>query len=502
MGEAADQQSGDASSIASSHALEAIVTLGGIQALTMLAGLARTKVLALLLGPGGLGMVSVIDQLVSLITQIGSLSLPFAALKFLSRDGVEEREQFARSYRALVLALLAATASAAGVALVLAAVRPQLLGSDLGPYRAPLVAALLGVPALAAFPMLRNVLASLVRYRESGAFAFGNAVALVATTYVGVRVGGLTGMYLGNLLVGVLSTVAIAIYLWRAYGLRLRVRGESPVKVLRAHPGLVAFSTSMYVLAFTSPTTYLVSRLVVLSHQGMVAVGLLSAAYGVGLALRVVLTQANQQFLTPLVNRRIGVEARAVAVSEYLRVLMVILVAGGMAVVLFPRLWVTLLYSHRFAEAAGYLFAFVMSEIILLVAGVYTALLIGYDDLRGFVALTVVSNLVTIGLTILIVPRLGPFGVGLAFLAGNGVMMVLSMARLATRHAARAAGQAMKYVVAALALLGAAGWWATDPHGPPVAWRIVAYVLGSGAFLGLLNPQERRWMLTPWRRRG
>ena len=57
--------------------LQAIVALGGIQALTMLAGLARTKVLAVLLGPAGVGIASVIDQVESLVAQLGSLSIPF-----------------------------------------------------------------------------------------------------------------------------------------------------------------------------------------------------------------------------------------------------------------------------------------------------------------------------------------------------------------------------------------------------------------------------------------
>jgi PST family polysaccharide transporter len=501
LGAPGDRERGEAPSILTSGALEAIITLGGIQMLTMLASLARTKVLALLLGPSGVGIVSVIDQVVSQIMQIGSLSLPFAALKFLSRDGVEERAAFARTYRALVLALLASTATATVVALLLAVVQPRLLGSDLGPYRVPLIVGLLGIPALAVIPMLRNVLASLVRYKASAIFAFGNAAALVVTTYVGVRMGGLTGMYFGNLLVGVLSAIAIAAYLWRRLALPIALKGEAPWKVLRQHSGILAFSASMYILAFTSPTAYLISRLVVLSHQGIAAVGLLASAYGVGLALRVVLSQANQQFLTPLVNRRLGVEERAVAVGEYLRVLMVILVGGGLITVLFPHTWLVLLYSARFGAAATYLFTFVLSEIVLLVAGVYNALLIGYDDLWGFVTLAVVSNFVTIGLTFALVPKLGPLGVGLAFLVGNAVMMGLCLWRLASRHEARSAGRSLKYVVAAITLLGVAGVWVTSAHPPAIAWRIVAYLAGAGAFLGLLTADERRWMLRPWRRR-
>ncbi|HEV2131086.1 MAG TPA: hypothetical protein VGR27_08285, partial [Longimicrobiaceae bacterium] len=78
--------------------LQAILALGGIQALTMAAGLARTKILALLLGPAGLGIVGVIDQTISLVTHLGSLSFPFAAVTFLSRRRGEGGQGFARLY--------------------------------------------------------------------------------------------------------------------------------------------------------------------------------------------------------------------------------------------------------------------------------------------------------------------------------------------------------------------------------------------------------------------
>ena len=64
----------DTASPPSFRPLQAIVALGGIQALTMLAGLARTKVLAVLLGPAGVGVASVVDQVVSLVAQLGAKS--------------------------------------------------------------------------------------------------------------------------------------------------------------------------------------------------------------------------------------------------------------------------------------------------------------------------------------------------------------------------------------------------------------------------------------------
>src|SRR5215211_8549786 len=93
--------------------LQAIVALGSIQALTMLAGLARTKVLAVLLGPAGVGVASVIDQVVSLVAQLGSLSIPFVGLKFLARARDGTNDDTRRIYDALVMLLVIASIAAA-----------------------------------------------------------------------------------------------------------------------------------------------------------------------------------------------------------------------------------------------------------------------------------------------------------------------------------------------------------------------------------------------------
>ena len=63
--------------------LKPLLTISGLQVATMIVLLLRTKVLAVLLGPDAVGLMAVIDKLVAVIVQTASLSLPFAALRFL-----------------------------------------------------------------------------------------------------------------------------------------------------------------------------------------------------------------------------------------------------------------------------------------------------------------------------------------------------------------------------------------------------------------------------------
>lgn len=483
--------------------LQAILTLGGIQALTMAAGLARTKVLALLLGPGGLGIAGVIDQTVALVTHLGSLSFPFAALTFLSRRRGEDVESFSRLYLAFFQALLAASLLASALAVGIALWRTSLISAELAPYRLALVAGLAGAPALAAAAFLRSVLAAVERHRQAALFALLGGLALIGTSYAGVVLGGLTGLYLGNLVVAVVTVPLIVRYLRRsgdvAHG-RLTGVGESALAVLRREPGLVGFCATIHLLSLVSPLAYLVARVAVLEHHGAVEAGLFYAGYGLAIAVRSVLGQANLLYLTPILNRPTAKAERAAAAAEYLRVLVAILMVGALAIVLFPREWVLVLYSPRFAAAAGLVAAFILSEAILLLASVYQMLLIGYDDVRAHALIAVAGQVVLAALSLLWVPALGALGVGLAFIAGHALILVLLLARLRQRHHAQALTRPLGLLLAALATLGAAGWW-TAATTPAVGWKLLLYPLLAGGFLLLLTPAERRWLLAPWRRR-
>src|SRR4030095_4611457 len=389
-------QAVDSAPAPSFRPLQALLALGGIQALTMLAGLARTKVLALLLGPAGVGVASVVDQVVSLVAQLGSLSIPFVALKFLSRTRDESADETRRVYDALVLLLVLASVTSAAIATTVAAVWPSTFGDGLAPYRSALIVALLGVPPFSFFP----------------------AVLRFAGAAIGVTSGGLVGLYVANAIVLVITVAGMQWYLGRSLGLRLssRTSATDAVVALRSQPGLTSFAGSMYVLALTSPLAYLFARSILLSTHGAIEAGLVGARYGIGVSIRLVLNQANGLYLTPLVNRNTPKTERIAAVAEYLRILIVLVVLSTLVCVLFPAQWIALLYSSRFGGAVSLVAVFVLAEAVLLVAGVYQALLIGFDDIFGFLVCTVAGQLLTIVLAQWLVASDGGAGVGIAFL--------------------------------------------------------------------------------------
>ncbi len=483
--------------------LQAIVALGSIQALTMLAGLSRTKVLAVVLGPAGVGVASVIDQIVSLVAQLGSLSIPFIGLKFLARARDGAVDETRRIYDALVMLLVMASIAAAAIATGIATIQPSLFGDGLSPYRWAIIVALIGVPPFAIAPLLRNAMAALERHREAAIATFIGAVLTVASAAIGVTASGLVGLYVANALVLVVMVVGMQWYLGRSLGLGFStdLSVGSAVRALRSQPGLLKFAASMYVLALTSPLAYLLARSMLLSAHGAIEAGLVAAAYGLGVSIRLVLTQANALYLTPLVSRNSPKAEKTTAVAEYLRILIVLVVLSTLIIVIFPAQWLTLLYSARFLDAIPLVTVFVLAEAMLLVAGVYQALLIGFDDLAGFLVCTVVGQLITIVLARALVAPEGGIGVGVAFLVGNSVILVASATRLLRAHGARQVFVPLAPLVIALFAIGAAGWWIPRANGPAAVWRVGAYAAVCAVAFLVLRPDERRWILRPWQAR-
>jgi PST family polysaccharide transporter len=490
----------EAAAAPSFRPLQAIVALGGIQALTMAAGLARTKVLAHLLGPAGVGVASVIDQVVSLIAQVGSLSIPFVALKFLSRTRDVSRDETRRIYDALFLILLIASMASATIGGVVAFVRPAWFGEGLAPYRVVMLAAVVTVPPFALAPLLRNAMAAFAKHRESAFAAFFGAVLTFVGAYVGVTLGGLAGLYIANALVLVVTVVAMQRYLSGALGLNLsiHVRASAATTTLLNQQGLFGFASAMYVLAFTSPFAYLTARSILLSSHGAIEAGLVAAAYGIAVSVRLVLTQANSLYLTPLLNRNTPKPERIAVVAEYLRVLIVIVAISTLAIVLFPSQWLALLYSSEFLGAVSLVTIFVLAEAILLIVGVYQMLLIGFDDISGHLVATVGGQFVTIALARWLVEPKGGMGVGMAFMMGNVVMLTGTAIRLLQAHDARRVLAPLLPLILALGVAVAAGWWVAGNTPPGVVLRLVAFAVTSGVALLLLRSDERRWLLRPW----
>jgi O-antigen/teichoic acid export membrane protein len=479
--------------------LRIIATIGAIQVLAICVTLVRSKILAVTLGPEGVGVTGLIDQVVQLVNYISAFSLPFISVKFLSRAHSTGPEAFRRTYSNFLQMLLILTTSGAAIGSAVVFYRPELLGTELAGYRAFLIPALLCVPAMALHGLFTNVLAAAQRPKQSGLLALFIAIAMVTTTYVGINAGGILGLYWGNLVACATIVAAVLVYFRSSLHLPFLDRTQSILRELHDSPGIITFAAIIYLSSCSLSLALLVGRYTILSNFGEAQTGLLQSVLALSGAINLVLNPANGLYLTPMLNRDLPRATKIAAALEFQRKLLLVMVAVAMGMVLFPQWILSILYSPSFVQGSGVLFLFVAAQCLTQLAGVHQALLIGLDDLKTYGLVMVVSYLVLGALSWLLGSRLGMPGVALAALASAGSIFMLTFWRLARRFGLELPARSrwsIIYGLLALLVVGAV-FRDQDPGSVLVIFaKLAIFTSFAGSLLLFLNPDERHALFT------
>src|SRR5258708_25882810 len=361
-----------------------LVTIGLLQILTMLVQLVKTKALALLLGPESVGVMAVIDKLLAVIIQTVSLSLPFAAVRFLPALWTKDPLAFRDRYLRMRNVLIVVTGAALIGALLVTLVRPITWGAQLLPYRTVLLCALGSLPVLAFVPFLQNAVAGRLEQNRSMLVALGHAVVL-AVAAAGILWKGLSGYYLAYAVLGLVFITAVS-----------RMAGRMPRGASPRAPGprfplalpreMWRFSAALLSLTFITPYAALFVHYRVLRDYGAGTAGWMQAAIGIGLAVRGVLGSAHPAFLTPNVNREGGPADRFAWANAFQATFCFLAGVALPPLLLFPQIAVRLLYSKAFQSGAAFVPVFVLTDCAILLTCTYLTFVIPLDELGFHVA--------------------------------------------------------------------------------------------------------------------
>jgi len=195
-----------------------------------------------------------------------------------------------------------------------------------------------------------------------------------------------------------------------------------------------------------------------LDNLGVATAGILQAAIGISLGINVVLNPLNGLLLTPLVNRRLADSRKLQETQQFQKKLLLAIAIVALPPILFPDLMVLALYSSHFVEAADTLYWFVLGQAMTQVQGVATALMIGLDRLKAYAAVMVAGTAVNAALAVVLVPRLGLLGAGLAAFTSASILALGSFGYLRVRDGfriGRAVGLCTLLLFTGLGLAGA-----------------------------------------------
>lgn len=414
--------------------LRAITVLGAIHAAVMVANLVRVKIVALEAGPSGLGLVTVVEQIVLVAALACTLSLPFAAVKFLSLAHSRSHRSFVRAYLAFRRVLGVLSLAGLATALLVAFAGPGIFGADVGANEEVLIVAVTAIPLLNLLALLTRAVAATGRSTAAAGVTLAQWSGLAIGAGTGVVVGGLRGYFVGGTIAMLVVLLGGTLYMRRSqrtgqHGGSIETRSE-----LRLYPGIVRFALVHSIIMLTTPAAFLVARYAVLADSGLEQVGLLAAAFGLSQAITMLLTPAISLILTPAVNRSDTPSVKLERTLRFRRSLLFAVGGAMLPLLLFPKPLLELLFAAEFTPVDSYLYLFVLGEAIGLVSGVHQALLIGLDDFAANVAYIVAGQVLLTGLVIVLVPAVGIAGVGIALIADHALVLALTTSRLRRRH--------------------------------------------------------------------
>ena len=478
-----------------------LVSIGAIQLLIMFVALVRAKVLSVLLGPSGFGVVSTIDQATQTAMQLAHLSLPFTALKFMSRRHSDGHDPFERTYASFFRGLLGIALVAVLVLEALLWLRPGVFGAELVAYRRYFAIAFLGIPSLMLNVLLINTLAAAQRGATGALTNLVIGVVAATAAIVGVTLGGFGGLYVATVMSSIAATGGVVWYLHRSLRVSIAAHGARLRDELRESPEIVSYSLYVYIAVGAYLVAVLVTRFFVFDALGPAGAGWLQALLSIALTVGAVMTPMSGLYLAPLLNRQMPVASKLGVANDFAAKIAPLFLLGGVAVSLFPSLALTVLFSRKFAGAAGVLFLFVVWQCLHHLVNVYLQLLIGLDDVRFYALLNCIAY---VGAALVFRPLIGAYGLGGAAIAlsvASVINAIGTAARLALRFHARIGPVVLVRGGASVAAIMGAGALfrgSAELSGSGVSLR-VAYLVAVSLLLWMtMSAAERAW-LRSWR---
>lgn len=437
------------------------MSVGAIQALAALITVFRGKFVALQLGPGGVGITSVIDQWSQSLAYVAALSLPLVSTRFLSRAHSDGPGAFETVYVTFLKTLFLLSGTASIGAAMLAAWHPWLFGRALVYSQLALIFAFLSFPGAILNGFFSNSLAAAQKPKTSAVVVLLGNLILATAACMGLYLWGISGMYACLAVGSVLVVAAALIYLRCVLHLPFYVRGVSIIREFRREREIAAFAAMQFVATLAFSVTLLLVRNLVLSRFGAVTSGMLQAQMAIAQSISLVLNPPTFTVLLPIVNRRIEPAEKISATNAYLEQFIFVLGTMTLAVMLFPKSALLILFSGRFLSAANSLFLFALYIGFNSIGGAYQTLLIGLGDMRGYFVVTVLGQCGAGLLAFLLIPSFAVTGAGLALLGGAAITLVGCLLRLRVHFSMFLTPRGCVACLGSLFFLGLTGWAAS-----------------------------------------
>lgn len=439
------------------RALKYTGVFGGVQGLNIIIGLVRSKLVALILGPAGMGLAALLNTIVSFVSQATNLGVSFSAVRHMSEifesgDG-RRIEAFVKTVRAW-----SAVAAIAGVAVCVAA-SPLLAGYALGGRgHAWQVAAL--APTVAAVALAGGESALLKGARRLRELATAQVVLVVLSLVVAVPAYLLMGV---AGIIPVITLTALAnLAVTARFSTRLFPVGmKGAWRSLGEGGGMVRLGLAFIMAGVLGSGAEMAVRSFLNTAAGIDVVGLYNAGYILTVTYAgMVFTAMEADYFPRLSAVNHDTAAVNTAVDRQIEVTLLV-VSPMLAFIMTAMPWlVPLLYSGKFAPVVGMAQAAVLAMYARAVLLPVTYMTLAKSHSLAYLVTEGLSAAAQVALTVWCYGRWGLSGTGVALLLANVFDMAVMLVYTGVRYGYRPSLRVSAYAVLQF-LTGAATYLAT-----------------------------------------
>ena len=476
----------------------AIALIGILQVLTILVQIVRAKVISVTLGPAGLGVVGLIDQLIAMVSTICSLSLPTVVLRIMPR--VYGKPEFARQYasflKGVVVTSVVGTVGLAAVLLF----RPAMFGDVATTYSTEIGVALASVPLLALGLLLPNVMAASMQPIGAAFLSFGVAAMAAVAAGAGLLTGGIREIYIAQAIATAALLAGALVYFKVKLNLPFHDPRASLVGEIKARPDIIPTAIAVYASLVGTAFALLVVRYATAHSMGIDSVGWLQAILSMVLAVGAVLVAMAARYLSPLLNRPSTKEEKFALANLFRRRQLMILIALTLPLVLFADIALTIMFSSKFTGAAAWLPAFLIWQLLVIQNNVQLMLLFSLDEIWTVTIMSIAGSALSALLCVVLIPSFGLTGGALAMIGGAALTMSIASVRL-HKHGYSTGRSSLLLGGYAIVVLLAAPYLLQGEGIALFALKAVICAILVGGLWVFLDQDEKAAILTVTRRR-
>lgn len=401
--------------------IKSMLVIGSAQVVNILISIVRMKVLAILLGPSGVGLLSIYNSLQGMVQQTAGMGMASSGVREIATSRGHETT-LSRVRRVLFAAHLVQGALAMlAVWLLRDQIATWLFGDaeraiEVGLIGVAILLALLGSAQTALLQGLRRI-EDLGRVTVLGAFV-GTVAGLAAVWLQGER--GLIWFILAQPMVGVLIALHFTRRLPKPTSIRL-----SSVEIWDVWKPMAKLGAAFMLGGLATAATLLLVRGWISRELGLDAAGQFAAAWGITMTYVGFLLGAMGADYYPRLTEVISDRVAAVRLMNDQAQLC--LAIGGPVLLLLIGLapWlITLLYSAEFGPAVTLLQWQTVGNVFKLASWAVSFSIVAAARSKTFLCMELSFNIVFLGMVLILLPRIGLEVTAYAFVLGYLVYLI------------------------------------------------------------------------------